>query len=72
MDTPKRRGRPAGGLPTHKRTVAFPAGLYAKLERIAKREERTVNDLIVTVLREMAKSEPDAGNRAPTQLAATR
>lgn len=65
MDTPKKRGRPAGGLPTHKRTVAFPAGLYAKLEAMARREERTVNDLIVTALREFAKKEDSAGSRAP-------
>lgn len=66
MDTPKKRGRPSGGLPTHKRSVTFPAGLYARLEQIAKREERTVNDLIVNALRELAKKEDSAGNRAPT------
>lgn len=64
-DKPKKRGRPAGGLPTHKRTVAFPANVYARLEAIARREERTVNDLIVTMAREYVKRETDAGNRAP-------
>lgn len=69
MDKPKRRGRPAGSLPTHKRSFSFPAGVYARLEAIAKRDERTVNDLIVTMAREFLKKEDSAGNRAPTHHA---
>ena len=65
MDNTKKRGRPAGAVPTHKRSVTFPAGLYARLEKIALRDERTVNDLIVTALRELVKKEDAPGNRTP-------
>lgn len=65
MDTPKKRGRPSSGPPTHKRSFSFPTGLYARLEAIARKEERTVNDLIVTMAREFVKKEDSAGNRAP-------
>ena len=65
------RGRPLAAVKLHKRSVSFPPSLYERLEAIALREERNVNDLIVSVLREFVKSESEKspGNIAPAALA---
>jgi predicted HicB family RNase H-like nuclease len=52
MEEKRPRGRPTKTIKLHKRTVSFPPSLYERLEAAAAREERTVNDLIVSVLRE--------------------
>ena len=52
---PKKRGRPKGTTNpdrAHKRTVAFPPDLYARLSEIADAEERDVTSQIVKVLRD--------------------
>ena len=51
------RGRPVATVKLHKRSVSFPPSLYEKLEQRAAREERNVNDLIVSVLRDVVRSE---------------
>ncbi len=68
----KRRGRPKATIKTHKRTVSFPPTLYERLAQVAASEERTVNELIVTVLREFLRKreENDEGNSAPALIAA--
>jgi hypothetical protein len=67
----KRRGRPKSKVKLHKRTVSFPPTLYDRLMEIADREERTVNELIVAVLRDFVrKDEIDKGNSTPALFAA--
>lgn len=70
MEEKRPRGRPNAVIKLHKRTVSFPQGLYAKLEEIAIREERNVNDLIVSVLREFVRKDDERGNSQPEALAA--
>jgi len=52
---PKKRGRPKGSGSidrSHKRTVAFPPDLYARLSDIASQEERDVTAQIVKIVRD--------------------
>jgi hypothetical protein len=55
MSEDRKRGRPKGSTNpdrAHKRTVAFPPGLYEDVRKIADREERDVTSQIVKALRE--------------------
>lgn len=72
MEEKRPRGRPVAVVKPHKRSMSFPPGLYARLEEIALREERNVNDLIVSVLREFVRkdAEEQPGNSQPEALAA--
>lgn len=64
MDEKRPRGRPVAPVKLHKRTVSFPPSLYDWLRERAEREERDVNDLIVSVLREDRERERDAAQPA--------
>lgn len=55
-DTPQ-RGRPKATVKLHKRTVSFPPSLYDRLMEIAARDERNVNDLIVSALRDLVRKD---------------
>jgi len=70
MDQKRGRGRPSSAVKLHKRSVSFPPSLYEHLEATAIREERNVNELIVSVLREFVKksTEKSPGNMAPAQV----
>lgn len=59
MSEDRKRGRPKGSTNpdrAHKRTVAFPPGLYEDVKKIADREERDVTSQIVKVLREFVSA----------------
>ncbi len=73
MEEKRSRGRPRAVIKLHKRTVSFPPSLYDRLEEIALREERNVNELIVEVLREFVRrdeAEKAPGNSEPQAMAA--
>jgi metal-responsive CopG/Arc/MetJ family transcriptional regulator len=73
MDAKRNRGRPRSVVKLHKRSVSFPPSLYERLEAIALSEERNVNELIVSVLRDFVRereAEKSAGNSEPLDKAA--
>lgn len=72
MDEKRSRGRPTAVVKAHKRSMSFPPGLYARLEEIALRDERNVNELIVSMLRESVRRDEvgQPGNSQPEALAA--
>ena len=49
----------------HVRTVGFPSDLYARIEALAKREDRDVTAQIVRMLRQSLESEKAPGNSKP-------
>jgi hypothetical protein len=72
----RKRGRPPTVVALHKRSMSFPVGLYTRLEEIALREERNVNELVVSVLRGFVreqgatKKEQEPGPKLPAPAAA--
>ncbi len=54
------KGRPPSAQKSHRRSTTFPPGLYKRLDTVAKQEERTVNELIVTAVREFLKEHAPA------------
>lgn len=64
MEEKRPRGRPRQTVKLHKRSVSFPPSLYERLEAIALREERNVNELIVAVLRDFVRRD-EAGQPGP-------
>ena len=74
MEEKRGRGRPSAAVKLHKRSVSFPPSLYERLEAIAIREERNVNELIVAVLRDFVKrdTEKPSGPSVPANLAQPR
>jgi metal-responsive CopG/Arc/MetJ family transcriptional regulator len=64
MEEKRPRGRPRQVVKLHKRSVSFPPSLYERLEGIALREERNVNELIVAVLRDFVRKD-EAGQPGP-------
>lgn len=71
MEAKRPRGRPVSAVKSHKRSMTFPPSLYARLEEIALREERNVNELIVSVLRDrIRKDEQSPGNSAAAPASA--
>lgn len=64
MEEKRPRGRPKKPIQLHKRTVSFPPSLYARLEEIALHEERNVNELIVSVLREFVREREEASGNS--------
>mgnify|MGYP003377806896 CR=1 FL=1 len=70
---PRKRGRPKQDKPTalHKRTMAFPPDLYARLVEIAAHEERDVSSQIIKVLRDfVARHDREAGEEGQLMPAA--
>lgn len=49
----------------HVRTVGFPRDLYARLEELARREDRDVTAQIIRMLRQSLDAEKQPGNTAP-------
>ena len=55
MSDGRKRGRPIGTTNpdrAHKRSMAFPPGLYEEIKQIATQEERDVTSQIIKTLRE--------------------
>jgi hypothetical protein len=51
----RKKGRPPAVIKSKKRSMTFPAGLYQRLEEIAKTEERPVSDLVLEAVRRFLK-----------------
>lgn len=64
MEEKRPRGRPMAVVKPHKRSVSFPPSLYKRIEEIALRDERNVNELIVAVLRDFVRRD-EAGEPGP-------
>ena len=75
MSEGRKRGRPVGTTNpdrAHKRTVAFPPGLYEDVKKIADKEERDVTSQIVKTLREfVARYKSEHGEDLGKLLAAS-
>jgi hypothetical protein len=74
MSEGRKPGRPKGTTNpdrAHKRTVAFPPGLYEEVKKIADREERDVTSQIVKALKDfVAKYKQENGDDLGKLLAA--
>lgn len=69
MDEKRKKGRPPVGVKSKKRSMVFPAGLYQRLEEVARRQERPVSELIVEAVRRQL-AEMESGNTKPAPSAA--
>jgi metal-responsive CopG/Arc/MetJ family transcriptional regulator len=68
-DTPK-RGRPPLAIKSKKRSMTFPAGLYERLEKAAKREERPVSELVMEAVRRLLKEREELGPKVAARKVA--
>lgn len=61
MEEKRPRGRPVAAVKPHKRSMSFPPRMYARLEAMAIRDERNVNELITSILREYLRTNDPEG-----------